>query len=405
MSIAAVRRACAIASRLRPLPFALLFALLFASAVWVYGGLEASWSRNPPALVNPGGNPIGRDFVAFWSASSLALAGEPAAPYDPARLSAAERDAVGIPVGFFAWFYPPIFLVLALPLATMPYLVALGLWLAVPVLAFARLLRRAAPHPLAPAAALIFPGTAQCLISGQNGIISAALITGGLLHLERRPVLAGVFFGTLTYKPQIAATAFAALLFGRHWRTLGAALATVLVLAAASAAAFGVAPWMAFLAHAGDARIALETGQLPWPRMVTTFAAARLAGAGIGLSYALHGAVAGAALVALTHAWRQSAPLALRGTALVLAIPLVTPFAYDYDLVMLLLAIASLVQAGAATGFRRGEIALLVLVWASPVAGWLFAQWSHILLTPILLALLLWTTLRRLALTVALAPA
>lgn len=405
MGIAAATRALAVAGRLQLLPFALLFALLLASAAWLYGGLDASWSRNPPGLVNPGGNPIGRDFVAFWSASSLALAGHPAAPYDPTLLSAAERDAVGVPVGFFAWFYPPIFLLLALPLAAMPYLVALGLWLVAPFVAFARLLRRVAPHPLVPVAALIFPGTAQCLISGQNGTLSAALVTGGLLNLERRPVVAGLFFGTLSYKPQIAATIFAAVLFGRHWRTLATALATVAALAAASVAALGVAPWIAFLAHAGDARIALETGQLPWERMVTIFAAARLAGADIGTSYMLHGIVASAVLAALAHVWRQPAPLALRGTALVLAIPLVTPFAYDYDLVILLPAIAWLLQAGVATGFRRGEIALLVLAWVSPVAGWLFALWSHALLTPVIIALLLAATLRRVAPAPALAVA
>ena len=387
--------ALAVALRLRPLPFALVFALLLASLAWLCGGLESSWSRNSTALVNPGGNPVGRDFVAFWSAASLALSGHPAAPYEPTLLRMAERQAVGAPVDFFAWFYPPTFLLLALPLAALPYLAALGLWLAAPFVAFVRLLRHVAPHPLVPAAALIFPGTAQCLISGQNGVLSASLVTGGLIYLERRPLLAGMFFGTLGYKPQMVPAVLVALFFGRHWRTLAAAFATLGALAAASLAAFGFEPWKAFLAHAGDARVALETGQLPWERMVTIFAAARLAGAGIGVAYLVQGLAALSAMVALAHLWREDTTMAWRGAALALAMPLVTPFAYDYDLVVLLLPIAWLLQEGSSTGFRRGEIPLIVLAWACPVAGWLIARWSHILVTPVVLAMFLAATLHR----------
>src|SRR5437588_237627 len=81
---------------------------------------------------------------------------------------------------------------LVLPRALVPYLAALALWLGAPLLALARLLRRLLPHPLTPVAALIFPATARCLISGQNGILSAALLAGGLLGLATRPVLAGL---------------------------------------------------------------------------------------------------------------------------------------------------------------------------------------------------------------------
>ncbi len=399
--------AIAVAARLRsdierlgPLRFAALFALLLTSAGWLAGGLGTSWWWHPPGLVNSGGSAIGRDFVAAWSASAMALAGHPAAAYDQVALRAAEAQAIGAPVPFIAWFYPPNFLLLVLPLATLPYLVALVLWLGAPFVALARLVRRIAPHPLAPVAALIFPGTAQCLISGQNGIISAALIAGGLLSLETRPATAGLLFGLLSYKPQIAVAAFAALLFGRHWRTLAVASATALGLAVASLAVLGLESWRAGLEVLGAARIALEAGQISWDRLVTVFGAARLAGVGIGAAYVLQALVALSAMGVLWWVWHRRASLALRGSALALAIPLTTPYAFDYDVVLLLLPLAWLLQEGLATGFRRGEISLLVLVWVSPVAGWLLAHWSHLLLTPAVLLLLLLATLRR-----AIAPA
>jgi hypothetical protein len=387
--------------RLGPVRFAAVFAVLLASACWLAGGIGTSWWWHPPGLVNAGGSAIGRDFVAPWSASAMALAGHPAAAYDQAALRAAEAQTIGAPVPFIAWFYLPTFLLLVLPLATLPYLAALVLWLGVPFVALARLVRRIAPHPLAPVAALIFPGTAQCLISGQNGIFSAALLAGGLLTLETRPALAGLLFGLLSYKPQIAVAAFAALLFGRHWRSLAVASATALALAAASLAVLGVEPWRAGLQALGAARTALETGQISWDRLATVFGAARLVGAGIASAYALQLLAALGAMGVLWWAWRRPAPLALRGSALALAIPLTTPYAFDYDLVLLLLPLAWLLQAGLATGFRRGEIALLALAWASPVAGWLLALWSHLLLTPVVLLLLLLATLRR---VIALAP-
>jgi len=399
-AIAVAARLRSDVERLGPLRFAALFALLLTSAGWLAGGLGTSWWWHPPGLVNSGGSAIGRDFIAAWSASAMALAGHPAAAYDQVALRAAEAQAIGAPVPFIAWFYPPNFLLLVLPLATLPYLVALVLWLGAPFVALARLVRRIAPHPLAPVAALIFPGTAQCLISGQNGIISAALIAGGLLSLETRPATAGLLFGLLSYKPQIAVAAFAALLFGRHWRTLAVASATALGLAVASLAVLGLESWRAGLEVLGAARIALEAGQISWDRLVTVFGAARLAGVGIGAAYVLQALVALSAMGVLWWVWHRRASLALRGSALALAIPLTTPYAFDYDVVLLLLPLAWLLQEGLATGFRRGEISLLVLVWVSPVAGWLLAHWSHLLLTPAVLLLLLLATLRR-----AIAPA
>ena len=93
------------------------------------------------------------------------------------------------------------------------------------------------------------------------------------------------------------------------------------------------------------------------------------------------------------------APLALAGSALVLSIPLTTPYAYDYDLVMLLLPLAWLVLEARATGFRRGEAALLVAAWAVPVAGTFVAEATRFQPAWLILLLLLLATWRRAALS------
>jgi hypothetical protein len=381
--------------RLGRLRFAFLSLLVCLSLAWLAGGLLNSWWWHPPGFVNAGGANIGRDFVALWTAASLALSGEPAAGYDQVLLHAAELTTIGAPVGLITWHYPPSFLMLVLPLALLPYPAAAALWVAGTFGAFAKLFQRVAAFPLTWIAALIFPATAQCLISGQNGALSAALIAGGLLSLESRPLLSGLCWGLLSYKPQFAVAAFAALVFGRHWRALAVAVAVAVALCVASLAVLGVEPWLAFLRGLGEARALLEAGRVPWDRMATAFAAARLAGLGIAASYALQIAVALVALGVLAHLWWRRAPLPLAGSALVLSMPLTTPYAYDYDLVMLLLPLAWLIEAARATGFRRGEAILLAAAWATPVAGKFVAEATKLQPTWLILMLLLLATWRR----------
>jgi hypothetical protein len=381
--------------RLSLLGFALLFAILSLSLGWLVAGLLNSWWWHPPGFVNAGGAIVGRDFVALWSAARLALGGAPAAGYDQSLIHAAEQTAIGAPVGLITWHYPPSFLLLVLPLALLPYLAAAALWMAVTWAAFAKLLQRVAPHPLTWLAALIFPATAQCLISGQNGALSAALIAGGLLSLERRPILSALCWGLLAYKPQVAAAAFVALAFGRYWRELGIAAAVAVALALASLTILGLDPWLAFLRGLGEARALLDAGRVPWDRMATVYASARLAGLGIAAAYGLQIAVAIATLGALARLWWRRAPLALAGSALVLSIPLTTPYAYDYDLVMLLLPMAWLLQEARATSFRRGEAVLLIAAWVMPVAGKFIAEATTLQPTWLVLLLLLVTTWRR----------
>ena len=117
-------------------------------------------------------------------------------------------------------------LLLSAPLALIPYVPALFVWLGASWYAFYRVLkagdagtRRAAVRARAPAVLINAVG-------GQNGCWTAALLGGGLSLLERRPYLAGCLFGLMIYKPQLAILLPVALIAGRKWRTFFAAGAT-----------------------------------------------------------------------------------------------------------------------------------------------------------------------------------
>src|SRR5690606_15390422 len=119
----------------------------------------------------------------------------------------------------------------------------------------------------APLLALIFPATAQCLISGQTGVAAAALLLGGALLLGRRPVLSGVLLGLLSCKPQLALLLLPALACGGNWRTLVSAGATAAALIGVSLVVFGPGVWAAFIGDIPAAGALLESGAKPWERM------------------------------------------------------------------------------------------------------------------------------------------
>src|SRR5690349_5622009 len=193
------------------------------------------------------GRPLGTDFSNVYAAGTYVLNGQPAAPFDPARQFAREQAIFGSATQFYGWHYPPFFLALAALLALMPYALALLLWqgttLGLYMWAMAGVVGR---DKLALVLALAFPAVFINLGHGHNGFLTAALMTGALLQLDKRPVLAGILFGLLAYKPQFGLLVPFVLTAEGRWRTFAAALATLTFLAVAATAAFGTDVWRAF---------------------------------------------------------------------------------------------------------------------------------------------------------------
>ncbi|MFW6123132.1 MAG: DUF2029 domain-containing protein, partial [Thermodesulfobacteriota bacterium] len=91
--------------------------------------LVYSAARSPTGLTDFLDRPLGTDFSQFWVASSLTLTGEPAEVYNFPRFLAAQEAFFHVDFPF-PWVYPPTGLLLVLPLALVPYLPSLALWLA-----------------------------------------------------------------------------------------------------------------------------------------------------------------------------------------------------------------------------------------------------------------------------------
>ena len=77
-------------------------------------------------LIDYSGRPLGTDFSSFYAAGRLAGSG--ADPYDRASLHAMEKAIFGDGTPYHAFAHPPIFLLLARPLAMLAYLPSLMVW-------------------------------------------------------------------------------------------------------------------------------------------------------------------------------------------------------------------------------------------------------------------------------------
>ena len=75
------------------------------------------------------GDPRDNDFLSFWTAAQLALGGHPEAAYVPELLARVQTDLLGPSKGYAAFMYPPVFLLLCVPLGLLAYGWALLAWL------------------------------------------------------------------------------------------------------------------------------------------------------------------------------------------------------------------------------------------------------------------------------------
>jgi hypothetical protein len=364
-----------------------------------------SWLAHASGHLDKQGRPIGADFITFWGASRLALDGTPAAAYQLPALYAAEQAAVpGLKVQF-AWFYPPTFYLLVLPLALAPYIVAYALFMAGTLAMYCAVFWRLLRRPEAMWALAGFSGLWLNLTQGQNAFLTAALAAAALHCLERRPALAGVFLGLLAIKPHLALLFPLALAAAQAWRTLAVAAATALALTIASMAALGAATLAAFFDNLNFARALLEQGLLPLVKMPSLFAAMRVMQLPLWLAYGAQAAGATAAAALVWRAWRSAAPAGLRYALLMTASMLASPYIYDYDLAWLAFPMGWLGLHAARTGWHAGEREMLLALWLLPIVQAPLGKAVPILVGPPLLFAFMWMLWRRIRADGAAQPA
>lgn len=326
-----------------------------------------------PWFLSPDGLPAVQDFLAYRVAGLLALEGRAEAAYEPAAFSQVLAVLTGDrPNHWLGWPYPPFYILLVTPLGLLPYDVAWIVWLtATAALLFAMVwtvpaLRR---H-----AVLIFaaPASLACIVKGQNGYLSAALMTGTLVLLDKRPRWAGVCLGLLAFKPHFGLVLPILLVATRRWTVFGAATLTVLVCIAASALVFGATIWPVFFHSATGATTEWMRAGSAVLAMQTVYAVA-VVWSGPMAAAMLHGLVAAAVLAIVLRIWLVEVDLGAQATATIAATYLVTPYAHNHDAVMLGVAVVFLLGYPPALPWRwERPLAILALL----LPGITLVTWS-----------------------------
>jgi hypothetical protein len=340
------------------------------------------------------GHQYGSDFTVYWSAASLAKRGDAPQVYEILPLHTQEQR-VAEDIQPFPWHYPPQFLAMLLPLALLPYAVALAAWELATAGAFLFIFKRVthAKHTVALMLAAL-PALILAFGFGQNGFLTAALLGGGLLLLEDRPLLGGGLLGIISYKPHLAPLAFVALLAGRRWRALAGAISSAAALALGSLAVLGWDTWVAFWKDLPvAAKVLDESGS--WEQMPTFYAAIRLAGGSPTVARVAQVFVALAVVAAVGWLWHRGARTELRNAAVAVGTLVASPYAFIYDLPLAVLAMAWLFGATDARPWRLSERVIVGLVAVLPVTTWPLAALTGVQLGPIFLSGLLVIIVRR----------
>jgi hypothetical protein len=347
----------------------------------------ATISHTKNGLVADNGEQLGIDFVAIYAAEKTAASGQASRVYDKPWLSA-QQDAITGPGALRRFPFPPVALLLWLPLALFSFIGALVTWTVAGAIAFFAVLRRLIGNRAAAIAALGTPAAFFNIYSGQNGYLTAVLLGGGLMTLTGRPVLAGICFGCLAYKPQMAVLVPVALVASGRWRSFAAAAVTAGVLTVASFLLFGAATWDAFLGERATELQFLADATFSH-RMPTVFIASRELGAPVGLAFGVQAVSSLLALAAVIAAWRSPAALDVKAAILVVATFLATPHAWDYDEIVLIFAAAWLWRDALRTGFLAWERLAVVALLVLPLPSIMFNILTHVEPGPIVLWLAL----------------
>ena len=341
------------------------FKLALAIGV-IVAGLEVGYLIHSSIPHDPVGYVVGRDFVNTWLGARLALSGDPGSHFGVDAYNALLAETFGPKYPLHIWSYPPHLLLFTWPWGLMPYLSAyilhsiLGLLLYLAVVSEGR---RRVDHLLLLAVA---PAVTINIWCGQNGFLITVLLVGGLIALDRRPILAGILFGILSVKPQLGLLLPLMLVITGRWRTIVAATATIVALCGVTSIVFGAKVWAAYVNDAMPVQtvVFLKEFEHYMVHMPTAFMNARIAGLSVSVATCVQAAVSVAAVLAVAWTFWRRRDHDLSNALFVTATFLVTPYAFNYDMVAFGWVISKLMDR---TDNHAWDWGLMLAVWALPL--------------------------------------
>jgi alpha-1,2-mannosyltransferase len=325
------------------------------------------WAGRTYDLFFPIEPPTSLDFMSFYAAGTLADHGTPEAVYDPAIHEQTEKQIYGDDrIPYFGFYYPPVYQLLCAAIAVLPFTISYLAFVLITGAAFLWVVRSTIRDDVLTLALFCFPAAFMATALGQNSFLTTALFGGALLMLDRRPILAGILFGLLCYKPHFLLLVPVALLAGRYWSTILAAAVTSTALIGTSILLLGWQTWQAFIGTTLLAQSVFETGRVRFYHLVSLFGAIRLVGGSADLAYMVQAMTILAAASVTAYVWYRRPDPAIRAAVLIAATLVSVPVILFYDLLTATIAMAWLIGDARRNGYYPWEKTLMFAMW--PVA-------------------------------------
>lgn len=283
-----------------------------------------------PALVDT-------DFSNYWIAARLVASGEWRDLFGPQPDYFRHMvEAFGADFRWHNWSYPPHMLLLLWPLSALGYVPAMAVFLVATGLFYAWAAWRFAGEARLLLVAATLPFAAFMVWSAQNGFLTAGLALGGLALRQSRPVAAGILIGILTIKPQLGLLLPILLLAERRYLVIASAAATAILLVLVSMALFGRESWAGYFALVAPYQVeVMRTFQGTFLSMMPTlYGSLRAIGLEADPALVVHLLLGLPVAAAAVAAFFVVPDARWRAVILTLATPLVTPYAFAYDLGM-----------------------------------------------------------------------
>jgi hypothetical protein len=196
---------------------------------------------------------LNSDFLAFYAYPHFAASHPIATLYETAPLRAFEQAFYPGFYSFYAYVYPPTFLLVTWWFNAFPFGAAEVIWTLTGLAALVVAAKAMFPRRnLAVVALVAAPAALISGATGETGFFTTALLLAGFAALPSRQVLAGICFGLLTLKPQLGLLVPVALVAMGSWRAIGVAAVTAAALVGLSCVVFPPSLWLVW-AHAAPA--------------------------------------------------------------------------------------------------------------------------------------------------------
>jgi hypothetical protein len=353
----------------------------------------------------PAVSDFGLDFIAFYTGGSFVNDGRHRELFDLRPVKAfqdelARQHGVDLGPALGPWWNPPFYAWSFAPLAKLPYPIAAKVWIGINVACVAAacwLMRRMLPKDaswktwaLIPVLVALSTPFIHCVTHGQNTGTSLLLVTLLVTAWRSgRAFTAGMLAGLLFYKPQLAVVLSAVLVLSLGRRALlglcvtGACLLLVTLVTMPGALGEFLRQMPLNLRQVQEQHVYLwerhATFKAFWRLLIQGRAVGAASGWVTALAAVCMAAVGAALALVMARTWRNPfRPLQdddvepSRGrliAATIAATPLLMPFYFDYDL--LLLAVPAVLLAGEI--LRQKGVANAPL---PAVDRWLMLAWS-----------------------------